>query len=508
MEIEGGYLGFYLYQGQSLTGTVGGRLYAKPHAPDQFECTVPSNLPLGEHFLYVVGLDRRGYPHMTAGKWTFACRSMGPVTVMPAFAPAPTFEPPAGKYSKALLVRVAASSPDASVYVSIDGSDPVRPGGAVGGAAGGASALATAQQADARHEEDKGDESDLAARSHLRDEEHAAASSHVIPVTRQVTIKARAYHIGLAPSPIATATYDLEPPKALNKHALGGEGEDYETKEVMYLQGLRRSPQDAGILSNYACFLQHVRCAYDDAEKVFQEALQHVPHHVCTLCNYGTLLHEVRGDEAGALRMYRRALQADPNHVTSLFNLAALLKKDGADYDEAESVYKRLLRLEPKDVGTLCNYGAFLFEVRHEADVAERVYQQALLLQPADAPVLCNYALLLNTHRKDYDAAEFMYRTALEHDPLDPTTLSNYGRFLESVRHDYSAAEHHYKHAITLEPTHIQAICNYATFLTSVKRDYERAVVLLSRAPYQPPIVQCLDWVRAQREQQGKKKKV
>jgi gamma-glutamylcyclotransferase (GGCT)/AIG2-like uncharacterized protein YtfP len=41
----------------------------RPHAPDAFDFTLPRNISLGEHWLYVVALDSRGVPHITSGRW-------------------------------------------------------------------------------------------------------------------------------------------------------------------------------------------------------------------------------------------------------------------------------------------------------------------------------------------------------------------------------------------------------------------------------------------------------
>lgn len=106
-----------------------------------------------------------------------------------------------------------------------------------------------------------------------------------------------------------------------------------------------------------------------------------------------------------------------------------------------------------------------------------------------------------------------MYQMALYHEPNDPTSLSNYGLFLQTVRHEYVSAEESYVKALEIDVGHVHALCNYATLLTSVKKDYERAVSILTKAPYNASVLKCLEWVRsvqaaekAQRFKPGQKK--
>ena len=42
--LDGGFLGFYLYRGETLAATLGGRAYVRPHCPDSFELDVPRTL--------------------------------------------------------------------------------------------------------------------------------------------------------------------------------------------------------------------------------------------------------------------------------------------------------------------------------------------------------------------------------------------------------------------------------------------------------------------------------
>ena len=496
--LDGGYLGFYLYRNDELTATLGGRLYARPHAPDDFDFVIAANATLGRHWLYVVGLDSRGVPHTTDGRWTLACQSLGPVNILPP-APRPhsnTALPPAGAHP------VAPPLPPPLLHVGSDAA-----------ASGGPAHV---------HAQDAGHGTSAAL---------GAGDASRAPL-RAVAVGARQGEVGRG----------------------GAERVDgvecwYEGGGVLEREAREQEPAAAAGASQPGLVTKR-QGQIDEVERRLEAAVQLAPTSVTALCDYGTLLHEVHHDDARAQECYRRALALDPTHVTTLFNLAGLLRDSGASYDEAEALYRRLLLLAPTDVGALCNYASLLYQVRGMADLAERMYRQALLLAPSDAAVLSNYAQLLLSHRQDAEGADFMYAKALDTRPADPATLANYASFIHTVLHDYNRAEDMYKRALAVEPGCTQAICNYASLLTAVRKDFESALQLLSNAPYGPPVLrvrrapsrlcvpcawvggarvarthtgapltgawpllicaQCLDWVRqvqASQQQQGRRGK-
>jgi Tfp pilus assembly protein PilF len=437
--LDGGYLGFYLYRDDELTATLGGRLYARPHAPDDFDFVIAANATLGRHWLYVVGLDSRGVPHTTDGRWTLACQSLGPVNILP---PAPRPDaiislPPAGAHP--------AAPPPLPPHLLHAGSDAAASGGA--------------------------------AHAHAQDAGHGAsaalgaADASGAPL-RAVAMGARQGEVGGG---------GAERVGGVECWHEGGAVPEREAREQ------ERAAAAAG--GSQPGLVTKRQGQIDEVERRLEAAVRLAPTSVTALCNYGTLLHEVHHDDARAQECYRRALALDPAHVTTLFNLAGLLRDSGASYDEAEALYRRLLLLAPTDVGALCNYASLLYQVRGMADLAERMYRQALLLDPSDAAVLSNYAQLLLSHRQDAEGADFMYAKALETRPADPATLANYASFIHTVLHDYKRAEDMYKRALAVEPGCTQAICNYANLLTAVRKDFESALQLLSNAPYGPSVL-------------------
>ncbi len=171
--------------------------------------------------------------------------------------------------------------------------------------------------------------------------------------------------------------------------------DDVNEQEKLYLEGLKKLPDSAPLLENYALFLKNIRKDYDQAES-----------------------------------FYKKALESDPNDADYLGNYANFLCDIRKDYDQAESFYKKALESDPNGADYLGNYANFLCDIRKDYDQAESFYKKALESDPNGADYLGNYANFLCDIRKDYDQAESFYKKALESDPNHANHLGNYAGFL------------------------------------------------------------------------------
>ena len=118
--------------------------------------------------------------------------------------------------------------------------------------------------------------------------------------------------------------------------------------DKIYQEGIKRFPNDAKLLGNYANFIYKILKDYDKAEEYYKRALEADPNHANNLGNYANFLYEIRKDYDKAEEYYKRALEADPNHANNLGNYANFLKNIRKDYDKAEEYYKRALETDPR----------------------------------------------------------------------------------------------------------------------------------------------------------------
>ncbi|MDO8531419.1 MAG: tetratricopeptide repeat protein [Dehalococcoidia bacterium] len=205
---------------------------------------------------------------------------------------------------------------------------------------------------------------------------------------------------------------------------------DPEKAEALYLEGLKKLPDSAPLLGNYAIFLHQIRKDYNKAEEHYRRALAADPNNANTNCNYAIFLKNIRKDYNKAEEHYRRALTADPNLANTNGNYAIFLKDIRKDYDKAEEHYRRALTADPNNATNNGSYAFFLKNIRKDYDKAEELYRRALAADPNNANNLGNYANFLSDIRKDYDKAEEHYRRALAADPNNAINNGNYAGLL------------------------------------------------------------------------------
>ena len=206
----------------------------------------------------------------------------------------------------------------------------------------------------------------------------------------------------------------------------------------------------------------------DKAEALYQEAIKLAPDDAGILGNYANFLNNIRKDHDRAQELYERALKADPNSVVHLGNYAVFLNNIRKDYDRAQEFFERALKADPNHANTLGNFASFLWKIRKEHDRAQELYERALKADPNDANTLGNYAIFLKNIRKDYDRAEELYERALQADPNHANNLGNYANFLRSIRKDHDRAQELFERALKADPNHANTLGNYAGLLLAV----------------------------------------
>ncbi|MCD6162896.1 MAG: tetratricopeptide repeat protein, partial [candidate division Zixibacteria bacterium] len=152
--------------------------------------------------------------------------------------------------------------------------------------------------------------------------------------------------------------------------------------------------------------IQYEKDNPDKADKIYLEGLKKFPDNPELLTSYANFLYRIRKEHDKAEEYYKRSLKIDPKNAYTLGSYATFLKNIRKDYDKAEEYYKRSLEIEPENANTLGNYAIFLHGIHKEHDKAEEYYERSLEIDPDNANTLGNYALLLKTIRKDYDKAE------------------------------------------------------------------------------------------------------
>ncbi|UZE13984.1 tetratricopeptide repeat protein [Pseudomonas sp. B21-053] len=245
---------------------------------------------------------------------------------------------------------------------------------------------------------------------------------------------------------------------------------DYDAAETMYLKAMELDPLDPTYVGNYASFLAHQRNNYDAAESFYKKSLELDPNNSANIGNYATFQADIRNNFGKADELYKKAIELDPKNVNNFGNYAIFLKSQLKEYDTAETMYKRTLELDPSNAGYTSSYANYLSDQRGDYNAAEELYKRAIELDPSHADYIGCYANFLADQRKDYDAAEKLYKKALELDPQNANNVGNYANFLEDQRGDYDAAEKMYEKAIELDADHASNKRNYASFLENHRK--------------------------------------
>ncbi|XP_063883002.1 protein O-mannosyl-transferase TMTC1-like [Scylla paramamosain] len=216
---------------------------------------------------------------------------------------------------------------------------------------------------------------------------------------------------------------------------------DWESRETLFLAGLRTLPHNAKMHYNFANLQKDLGNTHLAMEH-YQEAIRLWPTHSSAHNNLGTLL----SDAAEAEKHFRLALRAHPRHAHAYYNLANLRKKEGK-VGEAVALLEESLR--------------------HDATNRDAVSALAGLYGDAGRPV----------------DAEHLHLALLEARPTDPVVHNNYAAFLQKIGRR-EAALMHYEAALGLDPQHTVALVNTAGLMISLshnaqaERLYKRALAV------------------------------
>ncbi|XP_076053492.1 protein O-mannosyl-transferase TMTC1-like [Oratosquilla oratoria] len=216
---------------------------------------------------------------------------------------------------------------------------------------------------------------------------------------------------------------------------------DWQSRETLFLAGLRSLPHNAKMHYNYAN-LQKDLGRTAQALHHYRQALRLWPDHSSAHNNLGTLL----ADPGEAERHFLLALQCHPRHARAFFNLARLRQKQGR-VSEAVTLLEESLRHDATNrdaVATLA--GLYSRAGRHLE--AENLHLALLSARSSDPLVHNNYAAFLERNGRG-EAALRHYETALNLDPHHPVALVNTARLMRALRND-AQAETLYKRALAV----------------------------------------------------------
>lgn len=136
--------------------------------------------------------------------------------------------------------------------------------------------------------------------------------------------------------------------------------DDVDEQERIYKEGLKKLPDSAPLIGNYANFLRDFRKNYDQAERHYKKALEIDPDNADLIGNYAVFLSYFRKDYDQAERYYKKALEIDPDSAINNGNYALFLSDIRKDYDQAERLFKKALEIDPDNAYNIGNYAGFL----------------------------------------------------------------------------------------------------------------------------------------------------
>ncbi len=157
---------------------------------------------------------------------------------------------------------------------------------------------------------------------------------------------------------------------------------DPQEADRLFSAALEIAPDDAGILGNYALFLNNVRKNPDQAQKLYERAIEADPDGAVNLVNYANFLVNNRKDLDRAQELYERVIRANPNSAHALGNYAAFWHKALKDSDKAREAYARAIKAEPGRANTLGNYAGFLLANGEESSGLPVLTQAIAVLTP------------------------------------------------------------------------------------------------------------------------------
>jgi Tfp pilus assembly protein PilF len=166
----------------------------------------------------------------------------------------------------------------------------------------------------------------------------------------------------------------------------------------------------------------------DETDARYKEALVALPNEAGLLGNYAIFLDDVKKDPERADEFYRRAIDASPKNANTLGNYAVFLKNVRKDSERADVFYRRAIDASPKNADILGSYALFLDDVKKDPEKADEFYRRAIDADPNNAKCLSNYAVFLDDIKKDSQKADEFYRRAIDVDPSNANTLGNAAR--------------------------------------------------------------------------------
>jgi len=170
---------------------------------------------------------------------------------------------------------------------------------------------------------------------------------------------------------------------------------DFERAAHYYQRAIKRDPEHANSLGNYANLLHYIKKDYDQAIVFYKRAIRADSHHANNLGNYANLLHYVKKDAERAAKYYKCAIKADGHHANNLGNYAALLHYLLKDFPGAREHYERALEVDTNHAINLANYAEFLAHACGEVERAEEFYVRGLKINPNDPVLMKKYGMYL-----------------------------------------------------------------------------------------------------------------
>lgn len=175
---------------------------------------------------------------------------------------------------------------------------------------------------------------------------------------------------------------------------------DFERASHYYQRAIKKEPEHANSLGNYANLLHYIRKDYEQAIVMYKRAIRADSHHANNLGNYANLLHYVKKDTERAAKYYKCAIKADPHHANNLGNYAALLHYMAKDFPGAREHYERALEVDSNHAINLANYAEFLAHACSEIERAEEFYVRGLRVNPSDHVLMRKFGVYLRDLKK------------------------------------------------------------------------------------------------------------
>ncbi|KAK4289209.1 hypothetical protein Pmani_037811 [Petrolisthes manimaculis] len=216
---------------------------------------------------------------------------------------------------------------------------------------------------------------------------------------------------------------------------------DWQSRETLFLAGLRTLPHNAKMHYNYAN-LQKDLGNTELAKQHYQEAIRLWPGHSSAHNNLGTLIADVSQAEVH----FRLALKAHPHHANAYFNLANLRKQQGR-VGEAVALLEESLRHDATNRDAVSALAGLYGDDGRITD-AENLHLTLLAARPSDPVVHNNYAAFLQKVGRR-EAALVHYEAALGLDPQHTVALVNTAALMTSLHHN-TQAERLYKRALAV----------------------------------------------------------